>query len=84
MFSTKRTTKEVIMQKQPNILTRYAIHVLFSALGVGVGATVVTHNPVTAFRVGLLFAFAACIVMGATWLIAVMLGGKRGSRVPFG
>lgn len=72
------------MLKQPNILTRYAILVLCSAVGVDVGASVVTHNPVTAIRVGLLFSFSACIVIGATWLIAVMLGGKRGSKVPLG
>lgn len=84
MFSSKFAIKEVIMQEQLIILTRYAILVLCSAVGVGVGASVVTHNTVTAFRVGLLFAFAACVVIGATWLIANLLGGNRRSKVPLG
>lgn len=84
MFSSERTPKEVTMQKQSSVLTRYAILVLCSAVGVGVEASVVTHNPVTAIRVGLLFAFAACVVIGATWLLAVMLGFKRLSKTPLG
>ena len=84
MFSSERKTREEIIQKQPNILSRYAILVLCPTIGVGVGASVVTHNNVTAFRVGLLFAFAACVVIGATWLIANLLGGNKHSKVPLG
>jgi hypothetical protein len=72
------------MQKLPSTLTRYAILVLCSAVGVGVGASVVTHDLVTAFRVGLLFAFAACVVIGATWLIAILLGSNKRSKVTLG